>query len=227
MIATMVGPDPELVGIGHFRRAGGDVGFEIGWPEFGRDTVWARRLLEVWAVGAAEHAVLTIRNSEGPWLTPLVHAMRDVGVVFSNAEPFAWDSRRVAALMRLLSVKAVVGLPGETAEVLLADDDTRSLLAAVPVIWARPDAVEQLRGAGLEPAEMAMLGPALALSCPERTGLHLDPGEWHLTAGVAGPALTVVGDRRFSGRDIELNIDGTIDEKPCACGLPGPRIRTE
>lgn len=226
MTTAMAGRHPSLAGIGHFPRGGGEVGFEIGWPEVERDTVWARRLLEVWGLGSADHAVLTLRNSEGPWAGPVIRAMRDAGVVYSNAEPYSWDSRRVTALMNLLPIKAVIGLPGDTAEALVADAEAVALLADVPVIWARTDAMAQLRGAGLNPAEMAMLGPALALSCPQRAGMHLDPAEWQLTAAATGLTLTVVGDRMFRRSDIELDIDATIDEKPCVCGLPGPRIRT-
>jgi hypothetical protein len=226
MTKAMAGRDPSLVGIGYFPRAGGSLAFEIGWPEYERDTAWARRLLDVWGVGPGQHAVLTVRNSESPWLGPVVRALREMGVVYSNAEPYAWDSRRVAALLSLLPVEAIVGLPGETAESLLADDEAAAKLADMPVIWARRDALEPLRGAGLRPAEMAMLGPALGLSCPEGTGLHLDPEEWQVNVVSGRPTLTVVGDRRYRGRDIELDIDGVIDRAPCACGLPGDRIRT-
>lgn len=227
MTESMAGRDPSLVGIGHFPRAGGNVAFEIGWPEYERDTAWARRLLEIWGVGPAQHAVLTVRNSESPWLGPVVGAMREIGVVYSNAEPYAWDSRRVAALLGLLPVESIIGLPGETVESLLADDGTAAKLAEVPVIWARRDALEPLRGAGLQAAEMAMLGPALGLSCPEGTGLHFAPEEWQVTTDSARLTLTVVGDRRYRGRNIELDIDGVIDRAPCACGLPGDRIRTD
>ncbi|MCX0272785.1 hypothetical protein NLM24_19155 [Nocardia zapadnayensis] len=226
MTKAMAGRDPALAGIGLFPRAGGNVPFEIGWPEYERDTAWARRLLDVWGVGPSQHAVLTVRNSESPWFGPVVRAMREIGVVYSNAEPYAWDSRRVGALLSLLPVEAIVGLPGETAESLLADDGTAAKLADMPVIWARRDALEPLRGAGLRPAEMAMLGPALGLSCPEGTGLHLDPEEWRVNAVSGRPTLTVAGDRRYRGRDIELDIDGVIDRAPCACGLPGDRVRT-
>ncbi|MCX0272847.1 hypothetical protein NLM24_19470 [Nocardia zapadnayensis] len=224
--ATMAGRHPSLAGIGQFRRADGMVGFEIGWPEVERDTVWARRLLEVWEVGPGDHALLTARNSEGPWFGPVVRAIRETGVVFSNAEPYAWDARRVTTLLSALPIKVVAGLSGEAADALLADGEAAARLAEVPVLWARGDAVEQLRRAGLQPAEMAMLGPVPAFSCPERKGLHIDPAEWRFTATADGLTLTVLGDRLFRGRDIDLDISGAIVETPCTCGLPGSRINT-
>ncbi|WP_433632452.1 hypothetical protein [Nocardia sp. CA-120079] len=228
MTAAMAGRHPSLAGIGHFARPDGNRAFEIGWPECDRDTAWAARLLEVWGLAPGQHALLIGRNSEGPWLGPVVRALRESGVVFSNAEPYAWDVRRAATIVSLLPVKAIIGLPGEMVEPLLADDRAAAAMVdKAPVIWARRDALEPLRTAGLRPAEMAMLGPAFGLSCREDTGLHLDPEEWQVTAASARPHLTVTGDRRYRGRDIELNMNGTIDEAPCACGLPGPRIRTE
>lgn len=224
MIA-LAGRYPSLAGIGQFVREGGNVAFELGWPEVERDTVWARRLLAVWGLGPADHVLLTVRNAEGPWFGPVVRALRATGVIFSNAEPYAWDVRRSTAFLDYLPIKAVIGLSGECADTLLADERAADLLRKVPVIWARTDAMASLRAAGLHPADAAMLGPALGVECPERSGLHLDPEEWQITAGATGLTLSVVGDRTYRGQDLALNITGAIDETPCACGIPGPRIR--
>lgn len=227
MTLAMAGRNPALAGIGLFVREGSNVAFEIGWPEVERDTAWAHRVIEAWGIERGDHVLLTARNSEGPWFGPLVTAFRAAGVVFSNAEPYSWDARRVTTMLDYLPIKAILGLSGETADALLADDRAAGLLREVPTIWARRDALDPLRGAGLLPAEMAMLGPAFAVECPARTGLHLDHDEWRISSGSSGLELSVVGERVYRGREIALRSTGTVDEAPCACGLPGSRIRID
>jgi hypothetical protein len=223
-MAVVMTDRAPIVGYAQYDGGSGRVDFEIGWPEFDRDTAWARRLVPAAGIGRGEHVLFTLRNSEGPWTSPLIRAIRDSGAISSNAEPYSWDARRCAAFLRSFPVAAMVGLSSEIAEALLAEDETAKLLAKVPLVWARPDAVGALREAGLRPAVLAMLGPALGAECRERSGLHLDPGEWLPRRSAAGLTLDVVGDRVHRSDGIALALDGRIDEAPCPCGLPGPRI---
>ncbi|MBS9376431.1 hypothetical protein [Rhodococcus sp. B50] len=221
---AMAGRHPELAGIGQFPGEGGQVGFEIGWPEVERDTVWVGRLLELWGVGRGQNALVTARNAEGPWFGPVAAALRDAGVIYSAAEPYGWDAKRSRALLAMLPITAVIGIEGEHAEGLLADEHGAELLRAVPVIWARTDAVGPLCAAGLNPAELVRFGPALAVECPQRAGLHLDPSEWRITPSLR---LSVVGERKYQVEDLDVGVTGTVDDTPCACGLPGARVHLD
>ncbi|WP_174183754.1 hypothetical protein [Nocardia barduliensis] len=225
MTATMTGRHPSLAGIGQFTRGHDPVFFEIGWPEFERDSAWARRLLDIWKIANGDHVLVTGRNCEGPWLGPVFEALRQAGIIYGTAEPYSWDVRRSVTMLHLLPVKAIVGLSDESADALLADADAVRLLADVPVIWARPKAVSALRSAGVECAAMAMLGPALAAECPARDGLHFDPEEWRFAESSTGLVLTVVGNRLYHREQIELGVHGGVVETPCGCGLAGARIR--
>ncbi|MBY8862929.1 hypothetical protein K7711_41110 [Nocardia sp. CA2R105] len=226
MAAAMAGRHPQLAGIAQFvQRDGAKVTFDIGWPELERDTLWAQRLIEVCGLAGGDHVLVTGRNAEGPWLNPLVDALRAGRITFSTAEPYGWDAKRSATFLSLLPINAVIGLSGESAQGLTADEQIVERLAKVPLIWARPDGVGPLREVGVEPATIAMLGPALAAECSPRSGLHLDPDEWRVERAIDGLTLTVVGDRAFARRDIALGVDGEVDPTPCRCGLPGPRVR--
>lgn len=227
MAVAMAGRHPSLAGIGQFTREGGKVGFEIGWAEVERDTAWIHRLFELWEIGKGDNVLLTARNSEGPWFGPVVRALRAIGAVYSNAEPYVWDAKRSRALLGFLPTQAMIGVEGEQVEGLLGDEHGTELLRGVPAIWARIDAVAPLRAAGLNPARMAMLGPALAVECPQRAGLHLDPAEWSIASGPSGLRLSVVGEREYRGQDLAVGFIGSVDETPCACGLPGPRINID
>lgn len=227
MITAMAGYRAPIFGIGRFPQGSRIVDFEIGWPEFARDVAWARRLLGTWSIAAGDHVVLTTPNYEGPWTSPLIRVVRELGAVHSNAEPYTWDARRAATFLKLLPVRALIGLSGEAATALLASAESVVSLGAVPLVWARVDAVLPLRDAGLRPAALAMLGPALAAECPQRAGLHLDPAEWQPGVGPAGLTLTTVGDRAYRAQDLPLGFTGQLTHAPCPCGLPGPRIQLD
>lgn len=222
MAAALPGPHPTVFGIGSYRAARGQVDFEIGWAEFERDVRWAHRVLATWEIVAGDHVVLSTPNYEAPWTSPLIRALRALRTVNSNVEPYNWDARRSATFLRLLPVKAYLGISAPVAAALL---ETPELLASVPILLARPDAVKPLRDHGLTPAVLAMLGPALALECPQRAGAHLDPAEWRVEAVGGSLVLTTVGARAHLARGLDLGVTGDVDDSPCPCGLPGRRIR--
>ncbi|MEV6876846.1 hypothetical protein [Amycolatopsis sp. NPDC051128] len=225
MAAALGGPVSPLFGIGLYLDGDRQVPFDIGWAEFARDVRWAHRVLAVWGIGEADHVLISTPNFEGPWASPLVRALRDRRVVHSNAEPYGWDVRRSTTFLRLLSFRAFVGMSEETAAGLLQQDDCAEALAALAPIWARPAAIRPLRDAGLDPAVFAMLGPALGLECPQRSGAHVDPAEWRLAEGPDGVTLSTVGDRAHVVRDLVVGRTAALEHTPCPCGLPGPRIR--
>ena len=210
MVAAMPGRG-ELFGIGRYADRGERVDLEIGWPEFDRDVAWATRVLTTWGIGAGDHVLLTVPNFEGPWASPVIRALRDLGAVHSNAEPYGWDARRSSTFLRLMPIRAIVGMSVETATALL-EHGAGELLARVPLIWARPAAVAPLRAAGLSPAVFAMVGPAVGLECPSRVGAHLDPAEWGLHDGPGGATLSTVGDRVHRASGVPLA--GTIERCP-------------
>lgn len=211
-----------LFGIGRYPNQGQLVDFEIGWPEYERDVRWADRVLGTWGLKSSDHVLLTLPNCEGPWASPLIQAVRNLGTTYSNAEPYGWDARRCATFLRLLPIKAFIGITGETVTSLL-EQETVGLLSPLSLIWARPEAIEPLRGAGLNPAIFAIVGPALALECSIRSGAHLNPAEWKVSAGPDGLTLSTIGERAHTATEISIGL-GSLNESPCSCGLPGPRI---
>jgi hypothetical protein len=223
MAAALPGPNP-LFGIGRYPSLGRQIEFEIGWPERERDVLWAERVLATWALEPADHVLFTLQNYESPWCNPLIQALRNLGTPYSNAEPYSWDARRSATFLRLLPIKAFIGISDEIVTAVL-EQETVGLLGPLKVLWARPAAIEPLRAVGLDPAAFVFVGPALALECPERSGAHLDPAEWKVGDGPDGLTISTIGDRAHTATEIPFGLPGSIDESPCRCGLPGPRIR--
>jgi len=221
MAAALPGPN-VLFGIGRYRDRGQLVDFEIRWPEYERDVRWAQQVLATWGLAAADQVLFTVPNCEGPWSAPVIQAVRNLEITYCNAEPYGWDARRCATFLRLLPITAGIGITAETVTTLL-EQETVGLLSSLRLLWARPEAIEPLRGAGLNPATYAIVGPALALECSERSGAHLDPAEWQVASTPDGLTLTTVGERAHRATEISIGL-GRLDETPCGCGLPGPRI---
>ena len=153
--------------------------FEIGWDEFERDVQWAESLLRASGLGPGDLVLITISQWEGPWTTPVVTALRRIGVTYLTAEVWNFDARRTSMFLQRLPVKAVFGLAGDTAGALENEDPPLAeLLRDVQIVWARPDAVGHLSGIAPEVLPFVHLGPALALGVPGQPGALVNAAEW-------------------------------------------------
>lgn len=217
------GPRAAVSGIGTVVGPEGPVDYEIGWSELKREEAWADRLLDAWGMGAGQRVLVIIANHEYAWAGPLLTAVRARRAVYTPAEPYGWDARRLTTFLRMEEVAAVIGLSGETVQAV-AGSETIERLRAVPRLVVRPDARGPLRGEGIEASVIGPVGPALGLECPERAGLHVDPAEWGLDVIDGTVRLTSRADRAHAFSAFDTGVEGTLAEGPCGCGLPGPRV---
>lgn len=217
------GPRAEISGIAVFEGPAGILDYEIGWSELEREEAWAARLVDHWGVRAGERVVLCVPNHDYAWAGPLITAVRARRGVYSPVEVFSWDSRRLTTFLRNEPVSAVIGMSGETAQAI-AGSETIELLGAVPTLIVSPEARTVLRAEGLVPAVISRIGPALGLECAERSGLHVDPGEWALTVSGGTVHVSSRAARAHSFSDLDTGLAGELTNGPCACGLPGPRV---
>jgi hypothetical protein len=158
--ATADLPRPPLYGIASCRVGTEYLDFEIGWPEFERDTDWAESILR--QAGIQPHDLV-------------------LATLSMTAEVYGWDARRVSMFLHRFPVTAVVGLGSPTLVALNAGQPPLAeLLETVKVVWARADAIADL--APHPPAVMPFvrLGPALAMGVPGRAGVLVNAREWHI-----------------------------------------------
>jgi hypothetical protein len=209
-------PRAPICGIGTYPVDSSTADFEIGWDEVDRDTDWTHALLLEAGLRRGDLVLFSTANHEGPWVKPIVRALRRIGAPYATSETYGWDSRRFAMYLRRLPVKAVFGVGGETVTAL-ETAGTLPLLAAVGLVWARPDALSRLRSHEIGATPFVPLGPALGLGVPGEGGARLSGDEWdaeeirgriHLTnkrprATSFGAADTgVAGQVETAGRDI-------------------------
>ena len=191
-------PRSRQWGIGEYGAAGQLVYFEVSWDDWRRDIAWARGLLADHGVGplkgdgpgtggGSPPCVEKVRGglvivggmAESPWFDPFETAACELGAPYSIGEIYAFEAFRTGLYASRLPVTMIFGLDRTVAEGL--GDELAAVVARVPVIVARPDAVGLLAGAGARPFVVTRVGPAIAVECPHRAGRPrqrrgVDPG---------------------------------------------------
>lgn len=172
-------PRAPIYGIGRIRVGEDHRDFEVGWADFERDTDWAESVLRSAGLASGDVVLVTGQNSEGPWINPVLHALRRIGAVYLPAEVWSFDANRTSMFLQRLPVKAIIGLTGETlAGLQNQDPPVAELLRNVEMVWARPDAVGRLSEVAPEVLPFVALGPALALGIPGQPGAVVNAPEW-------------------------------------------------
>jgi hypothetical protein len=187
------------------------VDFEIGWDDFERDVDWAESLLRSAGLGAGDLVLLTVSQWEGPWTSPVVRALRRIGVIYLPAEVWSFDARRTAMFLQRLPVKAIFGLGAETVTALESMQPPISeLLENVEIVWARPDALARLTDVAPQVVPYLMLGPALALGMPGRVGVVVNAAEWAVDSD-AGELVVSSADKRAAAFDhVPTGVRGSV-----------------
>jgi hypothetical protein len=186
--------------------------FEIGWPEFERDTAWAESMLRQSGLSRGDMVLCTLTNWESPWGSPIVHALRNIGVTYATAEVFAWDVRRVVMFLQRFPIKAIIGLGGQTLTALSdADLPIAPLLDGVESIWARPHAVGALAQQRDRVAPFVRFGPALAMGLPGSPAALVNANEWDIAQNPDGLTVSNIAPRASEFKDIPTGFTGRVD----------------
>ena len=215
-------PPQRLWGIGSYDVAGERVYFEISWDDQRRDTAWARTMLAGLGVTADSGLVIVCGMAESPWFDPFETAATELGAPYSIGEVFEFEAFRTGMYARRLPVTMIFGINRTVAEGL--GDELAEVVARVPVIVARPDAVGLLTQAGARPFVVTRLGPAIAVECTHRAGAHVDGAAWTLTERAGELFIATAGPRAHQVSEAATGLHGTVTEGPCACGRAGQRV---
>lgn len=215
----------EFWGVGRYRdTAGAWREIELTDAEFQREVDAAEARLRSWNVQAQDIVLLIGGIAEAAQLAPFQRAARRLEAITVTAEPSEFDARRVAAMLERFTLRALIGLDASVLRGLAQVGDVKAILSRCGALIVRDDAFAAVAELGLAPAALQMLGPAVAVECPERAGAHLDPRAWTLSA--SGERIEV---RPAQGRG--LSIAPVIGERPgrivegrCGCGSDDPRV---
>jgi hypothetical protein len=215
---------PDTAYIVRFAGRDGTVDTELDWAELARDTEWVATQLRGLGLAAGQRALLTGSGAEGPWLRPLMDALRLIGVTYGIAEGMGWDSNRTVVFARELALHAVIGLPEPIVERLGDDARLRELFGATPVVLAHPEALSSLRLAQIPAGTLCYLGPTLAIECAQRQGAHVNGAEWHVDERDGELWISGAGLRVGRLGETPLAIRGRVATTGCGCGSQDPRV---
>jgi hypothetical protein len=203
-------PRSPLYGLASCKVGTTYLDFEIGWPEFERDTQWAEAHLRRAGLGRGDMVLTTLTNWESPWTSPVVHALRRIGVTYLTAEVFAWDVRRVWMFLQRFPVKAVIGIGGQTLTALTeAGAPVHELLGKLDIIWARPNAFGALQAHRSRVLPFVRFGPALAMGRPGDSTALINADEWNVVETADGLVVSNVAQRAATFLDIVTGFRGT------------------
>jgi hypothetical protein len=192
-------PRPQLYGIAGWRVGADEFEYEIGWDEFERDVDWTESLLTAAGLRTGDLVLITGQNCEGPWISPVAHALRRLGVTYTCAEVWSFDARRTSMFLQRLPIRAVIGLGGDTVAALEPEQPPiADLLRNVDFVWARPDAVARLTSLTAEVLPFVPLGPALAMGLPGRPGAAVNADEWTVDSDDGQLVVTNARERASS-----------------------------
>jgi hypothetical protein len=203
-------PRSPLYGLASCKVGTTYLDFEVGWPEFERDTQWAEAQLRQAGLGRGDMVLTTLTNWESPWTSPVVHALRSIGVTYLTAEVFAWDVRRVWMFLQRFPVKAAIGIGGQTLTALTQTGaPVRELLGKLEIIWARPNALAALGEHQPRVLPFVRFGPALAMGRPGASTALINASEWNVVETADGLVVSSVAERAATFLDIATGFRGT------------------
>ena len=214
-----------LWGIGTFDAVGGPVPFPVTAEDMAADTAAAARALDSLGIGRADRVLIVGLVSECAHLVPFHEALRARGAVLSGADATPFDASRTAKLARQLDVRAVVALNAAVLDGLAVDGvDLGGVFGPVPLVGARPDAVERLRAAGVEPVVWAHVGPAVAVECRPGAGAHVDEAVWEVGEDDGAVVITPRAPRALPAGPYRTGVRATLARDRCSCGRSDVRL---
>ncbi|MET0372100.1 MAG: hypothetical protein ABW039_12085 [Sphingobium sp.] len=220
---TMVANHPDIVG--RYDIEGRTDFYLVKRTELDRSAFALARIIERFGIAAGRYILTVALSQEIVQFAPFEEACTMLGFIGTNADASPMDAGRVESICRQFDAAAVCGVDAAVLQGLDEAGHALGPIFAGRIIWARPDAYHRL--AALEGATVlrcAKIGPALALECLEKGGLHLDGREWALSAPERTIRMTSRMARIHPLDDVDTGVAGTVDHSACACGSRDPRV---
>jgi hypothetical protein len=215
---------PTVWGVGCITTGAGRIPWPVAGTEIDAEVSACADHLRSLGVGERDFVLLVSRLSEAIHVAPLERAAGVVGALYSSADATEGDAFRVAALVRQLRPRAVLGVSDAVVGAL---EQPADVFGGVPVVAVTDAAAHRaLSENGVKPRWWLHIGPTNAFECGERAGAHIDSERWLIRDGDAGTVqLTSVGDRLTPCADFDTGLAADVIDAPCPCGRPGPRVR--
>lgn len=204
---------PGIAWIGRF-TAGAErsdvIDFVVSENDLERDSAWAAGILRGYGIQRGDHVLILATPGDTPWVDQFRVAAHTIGAVHSNAEAWNWDARRSEMYIRRLDTKMIVGIAAETIEAMGQIDGAIERLAGVRTVLARPGAGPALAAVGIDAGQIVRIGPAVAVSAPDGSGLCVNDDEWSVQADDGELVVTSVGPRFTKAERQRTGVRGSV-----------------
>jgi hypothetical protein len=201
---------PGIAWIGRFAAGDDIVDFTVSEDDLARDSVWAENILRSYGIGPDDHVLFTATPSDTPWFEQFRVAARHTGAVQSNGEAWNWDARRSEMYIRRLETKMIIGLSAQTIEAMGQITDATERLSSVSSILARPDGLAAVRALGFDAGLIIRLGPAVAVSAADGSGLCVNDDEWAVDVDDGELVVTSLGARMTQSHRQRTGVRGSV-----------------
>jgi hypothetical protein len=200
----------------------------VFWPstraERARAAAFAAPRLAALGIAAGDRVLLVSMMSDGVQIVPYEDALRQLGAVMTPADATGSDAARVATVVERAAPRAVIGLNTATLDGLESLGLDASILSSVGVLVADGLAAARLENLGLAPFRWLTVGPAVAIECPERSGLHLDGQGWDPANEQRVVMLRPRAHRAEDPVPVRTGVRAQVVHGPCSCGSDDPRL---
>ncbi len=212
-------------GVGTFTTSDGPVPFPVSESDHDADTAAAGRALDSLGIDRGDRVLIVGLVSECAHLVPFHEALHERGAILSGADATPFDASRTAKLARQLQVRAVLGVNGAVLDGLASDGfDLADVFTPVPVVAARPDAVQRLRAEGVVAHVWAHVGPTVAVECRPGAGAHVDGALWDVAEHGGEIVIAARGPRALDPGPHRTGLRAAIDSSLCGCGRTDARV---
>jgi phenylacetate-coenzyme A ligase PaaK-like adenylate-forming protein len=186
------------------------------------------RLLRSFHFQTGSNVLVTSMFDESAQLMAAERAIQSCGMVVVSADATLFDANRVESIARRFKLAAALGISADTLAGLKASGHDPATVFANMVIWARPDAYEELKAVpSLNVLRWQALGPAVALECQRGNGMHFDRHEWHIEEENGELLVSSLLQRSQSFMRMRTGVRGHVETSVCGCGNLDPRIVLE
>jgi hypothetical protein len=196
MTETVYDPQPDdILMYGWYQQGTAMVPYPLSHRDFTADLIWAESFVRGLGLGSGSRALVISANSEANQDWAFMRGIAATGAVQTLADPSVFDARRTEMFLRRLPPQALFGLSGGVMDGMESEGhDVAAIMAKVPLVFARPEAAQRLRQAGLEVRTRYKLGPALAFSNADGS-LEYNRSEWKIEERGGTLHLTAIHSR--------------------------------
>ena len=222
-------PQSRLWGIAQYLSGSSVEHFEISWDDIERDTDWATGLLAEYGIGPDRYVIVVSLTPLAPWSRPFELAVRRLRAVMCPADAYRFDARRTAMFARgRPSPTMLLGLEEEvTAGLADLDGGLRASIGNLPYVLARRSTHQRLAEEGIDAYCFEPLGPATAVECRARGGVHVNSSEWSVESIDGELHLSSVAERAHRLDRAPTGVPGGVEHGVCACGRTDARVLFE